>query len=277
MTEEQDRLPEAIRTLADRWPTLGLVPVAELLHRGRRARRARALLRGAIGAGTLALAVAVAVTVAPAEPAGGPTVLAPAASTTAEPHTGYRISLSYTIEEEGHRNRDYVERFQGAADPTTRRGYLVSDRGATECRFIDGDEYVRPDNRGWRSGNPPIGPRGTLPMNRLVTVEPQDLLVELRGLGNVTRTAGPGDSETYTFSYVSKGSPYTGEPKEGGNTVTGSVALVQGRYRTITIQTVLVGPEPGTADPNPITRRSVIEFSDYGIAVPVERPAVTPK
>jgi len=295
VTEEQDRLPDAIRTLAGRQAALGPVPVAELLHRGRRARRGRTLLRAAIGTGALALAVTMAAAIAPASPADGPATLSPASSPasspSAESHTGYRITLTYAVEEDGHRNRDSILKFEGATDPTTHRSRLTSDGGAIEWRIIGDNEYTHSGNRGWLAGNPPVGPRGTLPVSKLVAVEPQELLTELRALGSVTRTAGPGPgmgsgtgtgtgtgaSETYTFSYVSKDSAYTGEKGSGGNTVTGSVELVQGRFRTVTIQTVLVGPEPETADPNPITRRLVVDFSDYGITVPVERPTVSSK
>lgn len=281
MTDDHDQLIATIRTLADRPAPAGSVPVDVLLHRGRRARRTRRALRVALGAGAVALAVTVAAVVAPPSPAAPPA--GPAVSSSPAPvesHTGYHVAVTYTVHSGRYPDHDVVQTFQGATDPANRRASLTGKEFPQEIRILGDDEYVRLGTRGWRAGGALVGPRGTLPLAQLMAVEPQQLLAELRGHGTVTRTGdspGPtGGSETYTFSYVSTNSDYTGETGAVGNTVTGSVVLVGGRYRTVTIRTVLVAPNLGDADPDPITRSSVLEFSDYGITVPVERPAVQP-
>ncbi|MFJ9517972.1 hypothetical protein ACIRPK_06850 [Kitasatospora sp. NPDC101801] len=68
MTRDDERTVRALRGLADRQEEFGPVPVAELLHRGRRARRLRTATRTAAGAGCLVLAAGVLLAVRPAAP-----------------------------------------------------------------------------------------------------------------------------------------------------------------------------------------------------------------
>ncbi|MEW1909294.1 hypothetical protein AB0442_12655 [Kitasatospora sp. NPDC085895] len=268
MTNPQDELIEAIRTLSGPVPARP-APVGALLLRGHRARRTRLVTRTAIGAGAFALAAA-AVGVFP--PFAGGSAAGPASPASGARGTGYRVTLTYTVEGPGRPDRfPPPQTYRGAADPASHRAQLAWEGGGTEWRILGAEEFNRTGGRPWHAGNPPVGPRGTLPTAGLVAVQPQELLAELRSRGTVTRTAGSGGSETYDFSYVSHDSPYTGERGTGDNTVTGRVELIGGRYRSVTVQTVLTG-RTGDADPEPVVRRTVIDFFDYGIPVSVERP-----
>lgn len=282
MTENDERMSRALHDLAHPQLTTGPIPVADLLRRGRRTRRLRNLARTGAGAGCLALAVAAGLAVVPGSSSGSPAqTLMPASpavqSTVAAPRAeGYHVTLTYTIQQENSPQPQHTNRYTGAVDPDTDRAFLNGEDGGFHYRFTDGEEYV--DRNGWRRGDMGTGPRGTLPVGQLLTRDPKDLLDQLRSLGTVTRSAGAGGDESYTFSYVSVTSPYTGEPAEHAGdvptTVTGSVELVGGRYRSITLQCTITGPEPETADRIPITRKLAIAFTDAGAPVTVERPTL---
>ncbi|MEV4611834.1 hypothetical protein AB0K43_04420 [Kitasatospora sp. NPDC049258] len=280
MTEDDGRLSHALLDLADHQVTTGPVPVADLLRRGRRARRLRALTGTAAATGAALLALTVGVAAAPAGPAGP---LAPAVTATPAPasHQGYRVTLTYTVES-GRVAPDHqppgghADRYSGTVDPGSHRAQLD---GPQRFRFTDGEEYVEQAGT-WHAGTVVSAPRGTLPVGQLLTDDPQELLTRLRALGTVTRSGGGGAQESYTFSYLSTTSPYTGEPAEltghVPNAVVGSVELSGGRYRSITLQTTLTGPDPASADREPVTRRMVIVFADAGAPVTVERPTPPP-
>ncbi|GAA2835591.1 hypothetical protein GCM10010441_70050 [Kitasatospora paracochleata] len=269
--EEAADVVDVIRTLADRQTTTAPAPVEELLHRGRRARRTRVARRVAVGTGTLALVVAVAGVLAPA-PAGRPSVVAPASATpTAGSGTGYQVTLTYSVQSQGRPEADYVATYRGEADPTQHRAYLTSDLTHEEWRIIDDQEFLHIGTGKWSKGHPPVGPLGTVEVSKLIAVTPQELLAHLRSLGSVTRSA---DGGTYVFSYVASDSAYTLEPATPGNTVTGTVVLDGDKYRSITLETVLVAASDAGADHDPVIRRMVVEFSGYGITVPVEVPVV---
>ncbi|KQV18729.1 MULTISPECIES: hypothetical protein [unclassified Kitasatospora] len=72
MTEDDERISRALQDLTIRQVPTGPVPLAQLLHRGRRARRLRTLTGTATGAGGLALVCAVTLALVP-----GPTPQAP--------------------------------------------------------------------------------------------------------------------------------------------------------------------------------------------------------
>ncbi|WP_371497509.1 hypothetical protein OG871_16185 [Kitasatospora sp. NBC_00374] len=277
MSEDDAGLSRALMDLADHKAAPGPVPVADLLRRGRRARRLRTAVRVGTATGALTLAVAAGVAALPAAPAGpaGPATAPVTGPPAPHPREGYRVTLTYTVEQDNRRLAGHADRYTGTVDPGAHRARLD---GPMSLRFTDGEEYV--DRGGWRPGGMVSAPRGTLPVGQLLTDDPRDLLARLRARGTVTPVPAGGGGEAYTFSYVSTTSPYTGEPAEltgnRPNTVTGSIELAGGRYRGITLQTTLTGPDPATADRDPVTRRLVITFTDAGAPVTVERPVPPP-
>ncbi|MEV4560579.1 hypothetical protein AB0K51_26785 [Kitasatospora sp. NPDC049285] len=72
MTTDDERLPRALRDLADRHPGGGPAPVAELLSRGRRARRLRTLTATATASCAVAVLAATTLVLAPSGPAAAP-------------------------------------------------------------------------------------------------------------------------------------------------------------------------------------------------------------
>ncbi|MER5862053.1 hypothetical protein [Kitasatospora sp. NPDC002040] len=95
MIQDDEQVARALRGLATRQPESGPVPVALLLHRGRRARRLRTTLRTAAGAGCLALALGAVLVLRPGgtptlptPPAGPSTSATPSATATPHPPEG---------------------------------------------------------------------------------------------------------------------------------------------------------------------------------------------
>ncbi|MFI6790998.1 CU044_5270 family protein [Nonomuraea sp. NPDC050383] len=79
MNDDQEQLARALRTLADREPATP-APVSDLVRRGRRARRTRAVVGAIAGTGLAAAAVVVALGAGGVGPAATPSSTAPVAS-----------------------------------------------------------------------------------------------------------------------------------------------------------------------------------------------------
>ncbi|MFD0854164.1 hypothetical protein ACFQ07_18145, partial [Actinomadura adrarensis] len=83
--------------------------------------------------------------------------------------------------------------------------------------------------------------------------------------------SGGAEVETYAFSHAPR--PSEGSP--AGTRVSGTitVGIASGKVEKIVQSTVIESPHPELGDREPVRFTSVIEFSDYGIPVRVERPA----
>ncbi|WP_457031201.1 hypothetical protein [Kitasatospora sp. P5_F3] len=92
MTEDDERISRALQELTIRQVPTGPVPLAELLHRGRRARRLRTLTGTAAGAGGLALVCTVTLALVPGTTAQAPPPLSAARSTPATPATSPAVT-----------------------------------------------------------------------------------------------------------------------------------------------------------------------------------------
>ncbi|MEV0314791.1 hypothetical protein [Nonomuraea fuscirosea] len=97
MNHEQEELAQARRTLAHREPA-GPAPVPELLRRGRRARRTRAVVSALSGLALAAAAVLVVVGIGPdVSPAGTVPVASASPTPDGAPRSATLIPLQYTF------------------------------------------------------------------------------------------------------------------------------------------------------------------------------------
>ncbi|MGS2618665.1 hypothetical protein ACVCAH_29665 [Micromonospora sp. LZ34] len=225
--DERD-LSIALRDLADAQPP-NEAPTADLITRGRRARRSRTV---AITGGALALLGVVAVaTVGLIGPGGDPAStaaqpgpaaavspelrLAAAAQATAKSSFRFRVSTSRNWVDVG-KPGSAKESFEGEFDPNGPTGRVTrTSKGRVwpdgEERIVDGDLYRSKGGR-WRNYGKPAIFRSLhhiyVPFaDPATTVNPASQLEALRSVGTVTAlgTAGSGESavERYAFSYVS--------------------------------------------------------------------------
>jgi hypothetical protein len=220
--------------------------------------------------------------------------LAAAAQATAQ--TSFRLRLSRTQSHETGRLKGYSvsEEYAGAFDAAADRGYLrigpsrvrgrvVGTPVPVELRIIGEDVYLgRTDTNTWRRRIPrsdlaeALGTANPATTSILadLTVDPRGLLDQLRHLGGITPAGRTGSGSTaadvYTFSY-----PVKADASTAAHRVTGTVKIGVDSHLVVgvTQQTTTTGANPAIADASPLTWRTVIEFSDYGIPVHVERPA----
>ncbi|MGI5286706.1 CU044_5270 family protein [Nonomuraea polychroma] len=93
MNDDQEQLAQALRTLAHREPATP-APVPDLVRRGRRARRARAVMGAVTGMGLASAAVVVVLGTGAVHPADTPSSTAPLASA---PHSGNSSQPSHSL------------------------------------------------------------------------------------------------------------------------------------------------------------------------------------
>lgn len=239
-----DELDRALRELADSEPVTS-PPVEELLHRGRRRRRA------GVGAATFGVVAALAIGTVTAGMISGPGMsTTPATTTQATTQGTFRLVL--TLEIDGHGWRQ-----EGAFDPVNRKGYLrwTDEAGNdVEQRFI-GDEiyHLGPqDGPGARPLIHEVDPKlrdnpGLPPLDfpaLLRCADADALLAGLRDTGTVTDL---GDNR---YSFRNPGTPAGG--------VTGTVELSAGKTTLVTYEMSHLS--------------MTLTFSDFGLPVAVERP-----
>ena len=202
--------------------------------------------------------------------------LAAAARATAGTSFRLRMTLTRTYETgrpAGHGDREvYAGAFDAAAD----RGYLRIGTGPAELRIIGADVYAgagRHLQRGKLSELLAAVTPATSAAVGALSVDPRELLTTLRHLGTVTPAGRSGTggaaADKYTFTY-----PVAADASTAAHRVTGSVEIGSGSglLTRITQRTVATGADPQIADRSPLTWLSVIEFSDYGVPVHVEKP-----
>lgn len=201
--------------------------------------------------------------------ADAPTVrLAAAASATAE--TTFRVGIVYTLAEENEPKRTI--RFAGAYDPVHDRGYLNSD-GGQEIRMFGDDHYMKRHDRwiktpgGWLAEPISIAERSGHVLDLPANLE--KLLDMLRSLGTVSYAGRSGDIDIYRYTYQ-----VPGNKSQAAYPVTGEVRVKTNLIVKVSQQMPVTSPKPGSADGQPLTFRTVVTFSDFGIPVTVERPTV---
>jgi hypothetical protein len=222
--------------------------------------------------------------------------LAAAAQATAQ--TSFRLRLTRTQSHEAGRLKGYStsEEYAGAFDAAADRGYLrigpsrvrgrvVSTPVPVELRILGEDVYLgRTDTNAWKRRIPRsdlaevLGTANPATSSILtdLTVDPRGLLDQLRHLGSITPAGRTGSGSTavdvYTFDY-----PVKADASTAAHRVTGTVKIGVDSHLVagVTQQTTTTGANPAIADGSPLTWRTVIEFSDYGIPVHVEKPALS--
>lgn len=283
-TRLEDELTEAMREHAG-----GVSLRTDVVTAAAQRHRRRTMLhRGAYTLGILGLAGAVtaviaisgtASTTAPEATRRGqataedtPTLrLAAAATATAE--TTFRVGVAYTVAPEGGPERTIA--FAGAYDPVHDRGYLNFVGGpGPEIRVFGEDLYllrgrwvrVPADRLARMIGI--AGGRSGIPLD-VMTAHPEKLLAQLRSLGDVTHAGQSGGIDTYryTFKVPANGSV-------AAHSVTGEVQVNARTNLIVAVaqQATVTSTKPGVADPEPVTVRTKVTFSDFGIPVTVERP-----
>jgi hypothetical protein len=223
-----------------------------------------------------------------------------AAAVQATAQTSFRLRVSLTRSYETGRltgysdSEEYEGAFDAAADqgylrigPSRVRGQVVGTMPPLELRIIGEDVYMgRLDTNVWGrhiqrsdladllgTANP-----ATASILKDLPVDPQALLDMLRHLGSLTPAgrSGRGSTavDTYTFAYQ-----VDADAARAAHQVTGSIEIGVDPHllARITQQTATVSADPAFADGQPLTWRTVIEFSDYGTAVHVDKPASTGK
>jgi hypothetical protein len=218
-----------------------------------------------------------------------------AAAVQATGQSSFRLRITRTRSYESGRlkghsdSEEYVGAFDAAADRgylrmlTSRTGGQVSGTAApVELRILGEDVYLgRADTDVWKrrikrsdladvlgTANP-----ATSAVVKNLTVDPQGLLGELRQLGSITPAgrSGTGSSavDTYSFAYR-----VGGDASTAAHRVTGTVGIGVNSHllAEVTQRTTTVGADSAVADGQPLTWRTVIEFSDYGTAVHVDKP-----
>lgn len=247
-----DRLIEALRAS----PAAPPAPIETLVRRGRKAKRARTATYTGLGAGALALAVAAGLTVP-----GNDGQTQRAAPMTSAGTSTFRLKVTFELMQKG--KRDEPEVWEGAFDAKARKGYLRAH--GMEYRFIGDKVYLQ--RTGWR-----LDKNGLTFLTR-GTIDPVELaynadhpLRPFQKRGKI----GPTTGGTYGFAIAADKS--TGSP--AGKTVDGTLILGPGgRAQKVVQNTVITSPEPEIADRVPVHFTSTVEFSGYGTAVSVERPA----
>jgi hypothetical protein len=204
-----------------------------------------------------------------AAPATAELILISAAKATAQ--TSFRMTIAYSISD-GH-SQDVTERYTGAYDPASRKGVLDHVDGKGPRIRIDGDRYYVWRGE-WRYVGKTlsdaigiVGVRAAVGMNEL-TVDPASLFNKLRGLGTVANAGRSAGVDTYTYTFGVKGVATQGEPADVTVAGTAQVDVGSNRLTSVTEQTTFAGPNPGIADRNPVTFRTVVQFSDYGTVIP---------
>jgi hypothetical protein len=200
---DEKELSAALRDLADR-DEAGSPPVADLLHRGRRARAGRVVRGAAVMVVAAALVTAVAVAVRPAAPTA-PVPLALAAQTTERTTFHFRVEFAYLV---NGAVADFAPvPWDGRYDPVHDRGYMTMTGIAFEIRQLGSRCFSRNgpaagwkrEARCWRIIPAAAGREIPDP------ADPGALLAEFRKSGRVTyvgRTgAGPNAVDSYRFVY----------------------------------------------------------------------------
>jgi hypothetical protein len=285
-----------------------VLAAAAVRHRRRINVRRAVVAGGVVGvAGVLSGVLVLGDTAQPAAPGHRPpaaAVQAPAlqlaAAAQATAQTSFRLRMTRTQSNETGRLKGYSvsEEYTGAFDAVADRGYLRVGpsrvRGRVEgnplpieLRIIGGDVYMgRLDTNVWgrhikRSDLADmLGTANTATTSVLQdpTVDPHGVLDMLQHLGSITPAGRSGSGsaavDTYTFAYR-----VASDASTAAHRVTGSVKIgVESRMvARIAQQTTTVGANPEIADGDPLTWRTVIEFSDYGTPVHVEKPVLSGK
>src|SRR5260221_13502070 len=285
----------------------GLTPAPDLVARAAKRHRQRSRIRLAAsvtGTGGIAAAVAIGLTVASSGPgavrtgpgavkAGGQAASSPqarlVAAMTASAQLSYRLHLVNTSILPGRLINWYAD-YTGVYDPRTRSGAgvdiipqdpsLHGRVGRIQVRIVGDNYYTR-----WGNGERFTG-RGTLVQALVLnggrawaptdgaSADPAVLLAAVRGLGSVKFAGKSGSGaralDTYNFRYN-----IAGDASVKPHWLTGTIVVhdQSDLIAKITMQTIVTGAHPQIADGVPLTFKTVMTFSDYGVPVSVQAPA----
>lgn len=298
--DERD-LSMALRDLADAQPP-NEPPTADLITRGRRARRSRtvATTGGALALLGIVAVAAVGVVDPGGDPAGtaaqpGPTAaavtpelrLAAAAQATAKSSFRFRVSTSRNWVDVGKPGSG-KEFFEGEFDPNGPTGRVTkTSKGPVgpdwEERIIEGERYF-PTGGKWSN----FGKEASFRiLNHIyvpfadpaTTVNPASQLEALRSVGTVTAlgTTGSGESavERYAFSYVSTPSDADRPKKIPGKGII-EIGVTSQKVTKISFTTVIEYPNHDGGDQPSYHEEMEVTwlYSDYGLDVDVPVPPV---
>ncbi|MEV4507904.1 hypothetical protein AB0K00_02950 [Dactylosporangium sp. NPDC049525] len=287
-------LSDQLHALVDREPG-SAPPTRVLLERGRRARRRRTATRAGV---TVAATVAVAtgfVALQPAGPAGPGGTAGPATTTTmatqestpqlrlaaavaASGSTSYAFTISMvpkpvdgaTLTAEEERLLVRSRTAQGEFDPASTTGVLRYDDGG-EQRLVNGERFIGDGKGHWKFQND--GRHDTLTFSGLgddpiaMSSDAPQLLKTLEDAGSV-KEVSPGVYRFHTQGPAGQASPGATYDQPGFIT-TGEVTVRDGKVAKVSYLSPLFqgGPAPK------VRAAVVVEFSDYGKQVIVQKPA----
>jgi hypothetical protein len=229
------------------------------------------------------------------------------AAMTTSAQLSYRLHLVNTSILPGHQMtptsqpRDLINwyaDYTGVYDPRTRSGAGVNIMrrqsgtgtdpslygkvdGRIQVRIVSGNYYTRLGNgEPWFTGRGTLvqalvlnGGRAWAPTDR-ASADPAVLLAAVRRLGSVTSAGKSGSGaralDTYTFRYN-----IAGDASLKPHRLTGTIVVhdQSDLIAKITMQTSVTGASPQIADGGPLTFKTVMTFSDYGVPVSVQAPA----
>ena len=230
------------------------------------------------------------------------------AAMTTSAQLSYRLHLVNTSILPGHQMtptsqpRDLINwyaDYTGVYDPRTRSGAGVNIMrrqsgtgtdpslygkvdGRIQVRIVGANYYTRFSGNGepWFTGRGTLvqalvlnGGRAWAPTDR-ASADPAVLLAAVRRLGSVTSAGKSGSGaqalDTYTFRYN-----IAGDASLKPHRLTGTIVVhdQSDLIAKITMQTSVTGASPQIADGGPLTFKTVMTFSDYGVPVSVQAPA----
>ncbi len=229
------------------------------------------------------------------------------AAMTTSAQLSYRLHLVNTSITPDHRMtasappRDLINwyaDYTGVYDPATRSGagvnisrqqsgtldnpdsYGKAD-GSMQVRFIGDNYYTQFSGTGepWYAGRGTLvqalvlnGGRAWAPTDG-ASADPAVLLAAVRHLGSITLVGKSGSGaqalDTYNFSY-----DIAGDSSVKPHLLTGTIVVhdQSNLIAEITMQTTVTGANPQIADAGWTTFKTVMTFSDYGVAVSVQVP-----
>jgi len=257
----------------------GLSPSRDLIAGATRGyRRRRALLGTGVATGLAAvLALGVALRASPPHPStpvAGQGRVALAAAMEASGDTSFALDLAYVRVQRGHSDTD---RYTGAYDGRGRVGYLRFNKAPLQVVVVGDDLYVvetgqkyprahftGPVSRALAIDTATVGPAFDD-----LSVDPKVLFANLQRLGGAQYVGRSGGLDTYRFRFQ-----VPGDDRMAAHTISGSIAVHvdSGLLARVAQETTVVGADPTLADREPLTFRTVMTFSHYGIAVHVTRP-----